>query len=121
MGGDQGINARAFEAMNLRVVFRAAARQEFESATAWYDQQRHGLGEEFIREIDAVVLRALSDPERYPVVCADVRKTVAAAFPVCSVLSSPSRMSCGPGGLSRTARSYDLASEGLAFYSKSHP
>ena len=81
MGGDQGIDARTFKAMTLRVVFRAAARHEFESAAAWYDQQRHGLGEEFIREIDAVVLRALSDPERYPVVCADVRKAVARRFP----------------------------------------
>ncbi len=67
--------------MSLRVVFRAAARHEFEAATAWYDQQRPGLGKEFLREIDEVVLRAAAHPERYPIVFSDVRKAVAQHFP----------------------------------------
>ena len=67
--------------MSLRVVFRAAARHEFEAAIAWYDQQRKGLGEEFLREIDEVVLRAAAHPERYPIVFSNVRKAVAQHFP----------------------------------------
>lgn len=67
--------------MSLPVVFRAAARNEFEEAATWYDQRRPGLGEEFLREIDEAVLRAATHPERYPLVFADVRKAVARRFP----------------------------------------
>lgn len=67
--------------MSLRVVFRAAARLEFEEAAIWYHDQRRGLGEEFLHEIDEVVLRAATHPERYPVVVGDVRRAVARRFP----------------------------------------
>jgi plasmid stabilization system protein ParE len=67
--------------MSLRVVFHAAARVEFEKAAIWYTEQRQGLGEEFLQEIDDVVLRAAAHPERYPIVTGDVRKAVARRFP----------------------------------------
>lgn len=38
--------------MTLRVVFRTAATREFDEAADRYDEQRPGLGEEFIVEID---------------------------------------------------------------------
>jgi hypothetical protein len=41
--------------MTLRVVFRRAAKDEFERAAVWYDEQRSGLGEEFIHEIEQAV------------------------------------------------------------------
>ena len=37
--------------MTLRVVFRRAARNEFEDAAAWYGERGPGLGDKFIREI----------------------------------------------------------------------
>jgi len=37
--------------MNHRVVFRPAAKREFDDAADRYDDQRRGLGEEFIVEI----------------------------------------------------------------------
>ena len=67
--------------MSLRVFFRAAARIEFEEDAVWYDRQRPGLGEEFIQDIDEVVLQAAANPERFPVVFADVRKAVTRRFP----------------------------------------
>ena len=33
--------------MTLRVVFRRAAKNEFEDAAVWYDERRPGLGEEY--------------------------------------------------------------------------
>ncbi|MBI3391934.1 MAG: type II toxin-antitoxin system RelE/ParE family toxin [Nitrospirae bacterium] len=66
--------------MSLRVVFRVAARIEFEEAITWYDGQRQGLGEEFLREIDEVILRAAEKPERFPFILSDVRKAVARRF-----------------------------------------
>ena len=38
--------------MTLRIVFRRSARREFDDAADRYDEQRPGLGEEFIVEID---------------------------------------------------------------------
>jgi plasmid stabilization system protein ParE len=67
--------------MSLRVAFRAAAQVEFEKAAIWYNDQRQGLGQEFLQEIDDVVSRAASHPERYPIVVGHVRKAVARRFP----------------------------------------
>ena len=67
--------------MTLRVVFRRAARTEFEDAAVWYDEQRHGLGEEFIVEIGQSLASAAASPQRYPIVFGDVRRTVARRFP----------------------------------------
>jgi len=67
--------------MTLRVVFRRAAKSEFEDAAVWHDEKRPGLGEEFIREIDDAVAKAAAAPQRYPVVFGDIRRTVARRFP----------------------------------------
>jgi len=67
--------------MTLRVVFRRAAKSEFEDAAVWYDEQRNGLGEEFIAEIEEAVSRAAATPSRYPIVFGDIRRTVARRFP----------------------------------------
>jgi plasmid stabilization system protein ParE len=67
--------------MTLRIVFRRAAKSEFEDAAARYDEQRPGLGEEFSIEIEQAVARAASAPERYPIVFGDIRRTVARRFP----------------------------------------
>ena len=67
--------------MTLGVVFRRAARLEFDDAADRYDEQRPGLGEEFIVEIDKAIKKAAAAPERYPIVFGDVRRAVARRFP----------------------------------------
>jgi plasmid stabilization system protein ParE len=67
--------------MSLRVVFRRAARDEFEDAAAWYESQRHGLGDQFFSEIGESIENAAERPKQYPVVFADVRRTVCRRFP----------------------------------------
>ena len=69
--------------MTLRVVFRRAAKGEFERAAVWYDEQRPGLGEEFIHEIEQAVTQAAAASQRFPVVFGDIRRTVARRFPFC--------------------------------------
>ncbi len=69
--------------MTLRVVFRRAAKIEFEDAAVWYDNQRFGLGDEFMAEIEQAVANAATAPQRYPVVFGDIRRTVARRFPFC--------------------------------------
>ena len=67
--------------MTLRIVYRRAAKNEFEDAALWYDEQRPGLGEEFTIEIEQAAARAAAAPERYPIVFGDVRRTVTRRFP----------------------------------------
>ena len=67
--------------MNLRIVFRPAAKQEFDDAADRYNEQRPGLGEEFIVEIDQAVAKAAANPEHYPIVFGEVRRAVARRFP----------------------------------------
>jgi toxin ParE1/3/4 len=67
--------------MTLRVVFRRAAKSEFEDAATWYDERRSGLGEEFVIEIEQALANAAAAPQRYPVVFSDIRRTVARRFP----------------------------------------
>lgn len=67
--------------MTLRVVFRAAAKREFDDAADWYDKRRPGLGAEFILEIDQALTSAAAAPERYPIVFGTIRRTVARRFP----------------------------------------
>lgn len=67
--------------MTLRIVFRRAARSEFEDAAVRYDERRSGLGEEFMLEIEQAIANAASAPQRLPVVFGDIRRTVARRFP----------------------------------------
>jgi hypothetical protein len=54
----------------LDIVFRASADAQLVAAKAWYDQQRHGLGDEFAR-----------NPFAAPVVYQDVRRVLLKRFP----------------------------------------
>ncbi|MEX0801723.1 MAG: type II toxin-antitoxin system RelE/ParE family toxin [Candidatus Binatia bacterium] len=67
--------------MSLRIVFRVSAQVEVEKAATWYNDQREGLGEEFLQEIEDVVSRAAARPQRYPIVTENVRRAVARRFP----------------------------------------
>ena len=67
--------------MTLRIVFRGAAKSEFEDAAVRYDEQRPGLGEEFTIEIEQAVAKAAAAPERYPIIFGDIRRAVARRFP----------------------------------------
>jgi plasmid stabilization system protein ParE len=49
--------------MSLPVIFRPAARLEFDEAVTWYENERIGLGEEFKLEVKAALKRALVNPE----------------------------------------------------------
>src|ERR1700744_2546355 len=48
--------------MSLRVIFKPAARQEFDEAVIWYESQSPGLGEKFKLEVKSALSRALTNP-----------------------------------------------------------
>lgn len=67
--------------MTLPVVFRLQARREFDEAGDWYEQERPGLGLEFLAEIERLLARIAEAPNQFPVIHRDVRKAVARRFP----------------------------------------
>lgn len=67
--------------MTLAVVFRRAARREFEDAAVWYEERRPGLGVQFLAEIVNAVALAAEYPERFPIMYRNVRCVRARRFP----------------------------------------
>jgi plasmid stabilization system protein ParE len=64
-----------------QAIFRPAAAADVEEACRWYEQQRSGLGGEFLLSLDAT-LRAIGEqPEQYPVLHRATRRALLARFP----------------------------------------
>ena len=51
--------------MSLPVIFKPAARLEFEEAVAWYEGERPGLGREFKLEVKLALERAVANPGHF--------------------------------------------------------
>ena len=51
--------------MRLLVIFKPAARLEFEEAVAWYEGERPGLGREFKLEVKLALKRAVANPGHF--------------------------------------------------------
>lgn len=77
--------------MTLAVVFRRAARREFDEAALWYEERRRGLGNEFVGEIDRAVCLAAENPERFPVMHRDVCCVRVRRFPYSVFFRAESR------------------------------
>ena len=67
--------------MSLPVVLRQEARTEFDEAFDWYEQQRPGLGVNFVACVQDVLDRIVTTPELYPQVFEDVRRAIVWRFP----------------------------------------
>jgi plasmid stabilization system protein ParE len=67
--------------MTPRVVFRRVARAEFLEAASWYEQQRTGLGDEFLHAVQATIDRVADSPLVFPLITGDVRRAVTRRFP----------------------------------------
>jgi len=67
--------------MSLPIVFRIEAQTEFNQAFDWYEQQRTGLGVDFLRCVAAGLERIELFPEAYEVVFASVRRVAVRKFP----------------------------------------
>jgi plasmid stabilization system protein ParE len=71
----------------VRLELHPDARAELRSAALWYDEQRPGLGDEFIAEVSATLDRIGGAPESYPAwpgtraAGAPIRKATIQRFP----------------------------------------
>ena len=65
----------------MKVNFRRKARQELWDTIAWYEKQRPGLGNEFEKAMDLLLLRIFENPRRFQHLSARVGKARLERFP----------------------------------------
>ena len=69
--------------MSRKLVFRRAARCEYDAAGDWYEQRRTGLGASFTDAVQAVLDRIEAQPDFYADVWNGVREGLVPGFPYC--------------------------------------
>lgn len=69
--------------MNLPLVFRRAARAEFDDAGDWYEKRLSGLGFRFTDAVQRVLAKIKAEPDSHPIVEYDVREAMVSGFPYC--------------------------------------
>jgi plasmid stabilization system protein ParE len=67
--------------MNAEVIFAPEAEQDIAEAYNWYEGRRVGLGEEFLSCVDASIQKIRRDPNLYPVIYKEYRRTLVRRFP----------------------------------------
>ena len=67
--------------MTTKLIVAPEAEQDLAEANAWYEQQRAGLGEEFMGCIDARIEAICRWPEMCEIVHEDYRRALVRRFP----------------------------------------
>jgi plasmid stabilization system protein ParE len=67
--------------MTLPQAFHIAVRDEIDTTYAWYEGQRPGLGEEFLKQLQVVLDRVAESPELFGTVHEDIRAATLRRFP----------------------------------------
>jgi len=69
--------------MKRIVRLRDEAEHDLADAASWYEQQRTGLGHEFLDDVQSVLDRIGEDPLNFPIVHRSARRAVMNRFPFC--------------------------------------
>lgn len=67
--------------MSLPIRLLPEAKDEYDAAVDWYEQQQAGLGAVFIARVREVLRRISGNPQLHSVVYQDVRKALVSKFP----------------------------------------
>ena len=67
--------------MTFEVRLRREAEQDLADAAAWYEEQRQGLGHEFLDEVQTTLATIAETPLMYPNVHRNTRRAVIHRFP----------------------------------------
>jgi plasmid stabilization system protein ParE len=65
----------------MQVVVRPAAAADIDEAFLWYENQRPGLGHEFLAAAQTLIDAVAQHPLRYPVVRRNTRRALLRRFP----------------------------------------
>src|SRR5438093_2943716 len=67
--------------MPFRLRFHPAAELDVLAATLWYDEQRAGLGSEFLEHLTSLLERIAEAPLQFPVIEGLIRRALLRRFP----------------------------------------
>jgi plasmid stabilization system protein ParE len=65
----------------LRIYFSEQAADELKAAAVWYEEQKRGLGSEFIRSIDVALSKISRTPMLYNFALDEMRRCLLKRFP----------------------------------------
>ncbi len=66
MARSQGEGPGPIAVVKHTILVRAGAEADIAAAAIWYEQQRPGLGREFVADIDDAIAIAVANPFRFP-------------------------------------------------------
>jgi plasmid stabilization system protein ParE len=69
----------------MKVRFLTPAQWELNDAVLWYNEQKVGLGTEFLDQLDNAVRRLRTFPESFPEIEGDLRRCILLRFPYCLI------------------------------------
>lgn len=67
--------------MTRRFIVRPLAEADLEDAARWYEDERAGLSERFLSDVDRTIARIRERPFEFPAVSGDVRRALLHTFP----------------------------------------
>jgi hypothetical protein len=67
--------------MARRLIVRPLAEADLENAARWYDEERAGLPDRFLTDVDRTLARIRERPFQFPTVAEDVRRALWHTFP----------------------------------------
>lgn len=67
--------------MTLPVVYRRRVQHDLEAAFDWYEEQRIGLGEQFLSAVQSTFKSIESFPKMFVAVHGEVRRAIVSRFP----------------------------------------
>jgi plasmid stabilization system protein ParE len=67
--------------MTRRFIVRPLAEADLEDAARWYEDERTGLSERFLSDVDRTIARIRERPFEFPAVSGDVRRALLHTFP----------------------------------------
>ena len=91
MGSVQGLVAEL--AVSLPLIVREAVQEDIREAFGWYERQSPGLGDEFLRCLDACLSRVSRHPEIFQEVHRQSRMALVRRFPYLVIYRGSLRIS----------------------------
>ena len=67
--------------MTRRFIVRPLAEADLEDAARWYEDERAGLSERFLSDVDRTIARIRERPFEFPAVSGNVRRALLHTFP----------------------------------------
>jgi plasmid stabilization system protein ParE len=67
--------------MIFHLIVRPEAEADIREAYLWYEEQRFGLGEDFLLCVEEGLAKIQRNPEMYPIVHKDIRRILIRRFP----------------------------------------